>query len=1077
MPIYLKSIELAGFKSFPVKTHIEFTDGITGIVGPNGSGKSNVVEAIKWVLGEQSAKSLRGDKMEDVIFAGTRDRSAMGMADVNLIFNNENHWLGLDYTEVSISRRISRSGEGQYYINRSRSRLKDVVELFLDTGVGKDSYAIFEQGKIDRLLSESPVERRSLFEDFAGISKFKFRKDEAEKKLENSRLNLERVNDIVIELDKEVVKLKAQAEDANRYQELRNQLRDLEIQFESLRVRNLKQEIEKRVEKKKGFQEKLEPFYAQSREKEDAILVTDEDISNREKEFNNLNDSLNNMEREFAELRSRLSGNQEQKQSLIKQQESMKTRLQTEEARLANLYEEMAEKEKEMTGISEKKNQSEAELNRITDQINEIYTNMKLLDERILQKSRELGFNRIISKDDIEKVRQELITHQATMTNIRSTIEEKLGTLRGLESEKREQTDYLQNLQNEINTIKHQLDEIVKAIDANLQQEKQIREENKQHNQEIKNLQVELKSMDRIIMESLEKQSAELKTFTAKKPLLEAKIEGALEKISDYLNNNRPPEETKKVIEDLRHLFQDYRGYYENILGILYSDEGTYTRKENIQNRIEELTETIYANENRLEELRAKLRELQGVRADLSNSYNRTEYDVNSTKNDISKLDKQLNDLQENLKYMENQINNLSESIKSKQQHIEIMTDIVQNYETEVAEMRDQRGKLQSVQSEKKIDFARVEEQYKSLKNELNRITHQIRDIQRMKESYASDTEANRVKIEDLDARIAQDDARMKELDELRKKTRSQTDKQRKDIQDLRNNRKNLENQIKELSMNIHRIEQSVSDLDLSISEKQGTLDATLENVLNTYNVDIGDYPVDEEANLTDISAMTKEVRRELSRLGEVNMLAIEQYQEAEERMRYLQEQKADIERAMEDILALIDETNSKSIEQFDRAFQDIRRAFKKVFARLFDGGRADLILVNKDDPLGSGIDIMAEPPGKKFQNINLLSGGERALVAIAVIFAILYLKPTPFVVLDELDAPLDDDNIDRFKNIVHEFKQTCQFILVSHSKSTLEICDSLYGVTMEEQGVSKIVNVAFDEADILFKKIEDGTE
>jgi chromosome segregation protein len=437
MAVYLKSIDLSGFKSFPVKTRIEFVEGITGIVGPNGSGKSNIVEDIKWVLGEQSAKSMRGDKMEDIIFNGTKDRSALGMADVQLTFANENHWLPLDFSEVSVARRIFRSGEGQYYINKSRVRLKDIVEMFLDTGIGKDSYAIFEQGKIDRLLSESPTERRILFEDFAGISKFKFRKEEAERKLENSRQNLERVNDVIIELDKEVERLKVQAEDANRYNELRKQLKSLEVKFEAMRVRNIQLKIDARVEKRNAVSEKMKPLAGDQKSKEDAIQTTDQEILDRETDYNTANENLRNLERESAELRSRISSNEERKESLASQIVSMENRLKDEENRLQSFREELTAKQTDLETAKESRDKVKQELDAVQAEIDEIFRQMKTLDDSTLARSRELGFDRIVSKDDIEKKRQEIIQYQASLQNYRSTLEEKYNQFRGFEENTR----------------------------------------------------------------------------------------------------------------------------------------------------------------------------------------------------------------------------------------------------------------------------------------------------------------------------------------------------------------------------------------------------------------------------------------------------------------------------------------------------------------------------------------------------------------------------------------------------------------------------------------------------------------
>jgi len=430
---YLRGLYLQGFKSFPVKTQLELVEGITGIVGSNGSGKSNIVEAIRWVLGEQSAKSLRGEKMEDVIFNGTKDRAAMSMAEVGLIFDNGNHWLPIDFSEVSVSRRMFRSGEGQYSINKSRVRLKDIVELFLDTGVGRDSYSIFEQGKIDRLLSESPFERRALFEDFAGISKFKFRKEEAEKKLQNSRINLERLNDIINELEKEVNSLKEQAENASCYQEVKTELHRAELKFEALRKANFEKEIENKTIQKSMHEEKMKPLIDQLMEDENKIIQMEESIQKEEEEFNMIRDEYTHAEREFGELNSRLANNLERKKAMEEQIRNQENRFTEGEERGNDLKSELAEKNSEMNSISSEKESVSEKMRHIEAEIDEFKLSIASLERMSLHLSRGIGFENIISKDDVEKNKQEIIALQTRIENFRAALEEKWNLMKMIE--------------------------------------------------------------------------------------------------------------------------------------------------------------------------------------------------------------------------------------------------------------------------------------------------------------------------------------------------------------------------------------------------------------------------------------------------------------------------------------------------------------------------------------------------------------------------------------------------------------------------------------------------------------------
>ncbi|NPV02870.1 MAG: AAA family ATPase [Brevinematales bacterium] len=1074
MANYLKSIEISGFKSFPVKSRIELMDGITGIVGPNGCGKSNVVEAIKWVLGEQSAKNMRGEKMEDVIFNGTKERPPMGMAEVNITLNNDSKWLPIEFSEVSVARRIFRSGEGQYYINKSKVRLKDMVELFLDTGVGRDSYAIFEQGKIDRLLSESPIERRFLFEEFAGISKFKFRKEEAERKLENSRQNLERLNDIVIELEKEVESLRTQAEDANKFNTLQTDLKTLDAKFAALRIKNIQKEIDARIADKNELTRKQKELSEVSREREDSMLATDQDIQTREVDFRAYDEQFALMEQEYAAVRSRLESNRERVRSQTEWLSSMENRIKEEMERLTALAGELKQKEQDSLGINVEKDESASVMNDIQRQIDDVFVKIKSLDESILAKSRSLGFDKIITKDDIERQRQEIVALRTRLENYRVTIEEKWEIGRNFENERAEKNSQLEGFSRDIETLKNELDKIIKEIDLSLQKEKEIRESNRTMGEEIRELQVRLKSMDKTIMDSLERQSAELKKFTERKPMLDARLEAALSRITGAIESGAKVDDILAMVSELRSNFTEYGKYYENILGILYSDEGTYTQKENIQNRIEELTGAIVSNEQKLEETRARLRELQGVRSDIQNAYNKNEFETSSLRKEIQKLDEQISNNHSALKFLETQIASHSDMINKKETLIESMITVVEEYERDIQEFRAARSALGEELNSKKVDFARIDEQYKSVRNEMERIRHQMGDIERHRENFENDKKNTFASLEELKNGIAEDSLTVESLGQKIEAGKIEREKKLKQVEQLKMSRKQIEFQIKELNDQNMKIERQMMELENAIGERNGTLQSIAENAFNTYGIDVRGIPVQEGDNIDTIHADIKRLRADIARLGNVNFLAIEQFQDAKERLEFLLTQRGDVEKAMADIQGLIDETNEKSAEQFSRSFEEIRAAFKKIFGRLFDGGKADLVLVDKENVLTSGIDIFAEPPGKKLQSISLLSGGERALVAIAVIFAILYLKPTPFVILDEIDAPLDDDNIERFKNLLADFRQTSQFILVSHSKSTLEVCDVLYGVTMEELGVSKVINVAFDEAQLLFKDDSD---
>lgn len=1070
MSRYLKSINLQGFKSFPVKTTVEFVDGVTGIVGANGSGKSNIVEALKWVLGEQSAKSLRGDKMEDVIFNGTKERSPASLCDVTLTFNNDNHWLPIEFDEVGVSRRMFRSGEGQYSINKSRVRLKEIVELFLDTGVGRDSYAIFEQGKIDRLLSESPVERRVLFEDFAGISKFKFRKEEAERKLENSRQNLDRITDIIQELEKEVVNLQEQAQNAAKHNEIKIALRNLELKYEALRVKNLEAEIAQKEEQKKKTQDKIGPLQDEMKKREDDIQNADNDVIAKETDFNALRDNYARVEREYGEIRSRLVNNEERKVSLENQLTGMEKRLSEGEQREIALKTELETARNELGEAAAEKEKMAGKLSEIQAKIDAVMQEARGLDGRLQEKSREIGFEGTVTKDDIEKLKQDIAALQARLESARAALEEKWNVTRSTQSDLEEKNGLLEQSLRDIGNLKEELGRILSDIDARQAEETALVAENARRNETIRDLQQKLKAMDQVIMGSLEKQADRLKDFTARKPELDGRIETVIAELTESVQSGRPFGDTQSAIQRLKDSFAEYKAYYESILGILYSDDGTYTQKENAQRSIESVLAEIDAAGLELDGLREKLKALQTVRQDIQNNTIKNDYELNSLQAEIRKTGERLNADLEALKNLENQINSMSEGINKKQTAVELMQAVVEEYERDMNRLKTARAELLEDLNKRKIDSARSEEKHRSLSAETGRIKNQIADIERMRSSYETDRQSIKSTLENLDKRIAEDTAGRDEYARRIETFQQDIESRKAEIEGIHQSRKLLEAQRREIEASIQKFERQLMNLDGAVNERHGYLNSILENGQKLYSVDLRLIQIEPGDKFDTLTLKIEEHRNELIKLGDVNLLAIEQFQNAKERLEFLQTQKSDSEKAMQDILSLIEDTNRKCVDQFNAAFEDIRKAFKKIFARLFDGGRADLVLENKEDPLNSGINIFAEPPGKKFASISLLSGGERALVAIAVIFAILYLKPTPFVVLDEMDAPLDDDNIERFKSLINEFKETSQFIIVSHSKSTLEICDSLYGVTMEEQGVSKVVSVAFDEAELLFK-------
>jgi len=1073
MARYLKSIILQGFKSFPLKTDIQFVDGITGIVGANGSGKSNIVESIKWVLGEQSARSLRGEKMEDIIFNGTKDRLPSSMAEVSLIFDNEKKWLPLDYTEVEITRRMFRSGESQYFINRSKVRLKDIVELFLDTGIGRDSYSIFEQGKIDRLLSESPEERRILFEDFAGISKFKFRKEEALKKLENSSTNLQRLNDIIFTLENEVESLRNQAEVAKQYNELKLKLKECELKFEALRVKNFKKEIESKIRQKEENEKKQQSLHNQLEEIEAKIIDTEGKIIEIENLYSLKKDEYSRIEKFCSESKLNIKGGEEKKDFLQKQLKGMETRLSEGIEKSERLAKELESKQKEFDTIIEETERINENILTVQQKIDDFQKNAKNIELVLLEKSKKLGFQRIVTKDDVEKASKEIVTLQIKLENLKANLEEKNNQLKNLEFFLNEGFQKEEDLKKQLEKQKKELEDVVAEIEENKKREENLKIQNKNLQQQIKEIQSKIKELDEVILGALEKQANEIKNFSTKKGMLESEVINSINELKDLIEKNETKEKIFLLLDKIKKVFEEYKESYRKIIDIIYKDENGYLRKEEYHKKLEQFREEIEENNGFIERINLKNRELIELKENLLKNYQLTEFEYNRFLTEKNKSIKSIEALKQNIKDVEGQIFSISSLIKNKEASFEDLVKAIDEYEEELKEIREKRSVYLEELNSYKIEYSRFDEKKKALKTEIERLRKEITEIELMKKDYEKDRTSILQTIEDLEKIIETEKQKLKENEIKLESLKNELETFRINLDGFEKHRKSLELERKNIMDNLQKLERTIMNIESGISERRAFMESIRENVFKTYSVDIDTVEVGEEDSFEALSTEISKCREALQAFGEVNFLAIEQYQTTKEKLDFLLEQKKDVEKAIEDIKKLIDETNEKSEEKFSTSFEEIRKAFKKIFARLFDGGRADLILENKNDILNSGINIMAEPPGKKFQSISLLSGGERALVAIAVIFSILYLKPTPFVVLDEIDAPLDDDNIERFKSLLKEFKETSQFIIVSHSKSTLEICDALYGVTMEEQGVSKVVSVAFNEAEKIVENIE----
>ena len=1068
MSIYLKSLEISGFKSFGTRTYIEFSEGITGIVGPNGCGKSNVVESMKWVLGEQSARSLRGEKMQDIIFAGTKHRTASGMADVALTFNNELKWLPLDFPEVSIGRRVFRSGEGQYFVNGVRSRLKDTTELFLDTGVGKDSYAIFEQGKIDRLLSESAEDRRILFEDFAGISKFKFRKEEAEKKLAQARENLERLQETINRLEKEINVLEIQAVDAENYNAINNELREMEVKFEVARVNNMKREITRRENEIIKLKEALTPMTIKLNEIEEQIKLSDASLGEKESQFGHMNEQNIKLEKELSasKIRYELAKKNITDSNIRLHEITIRSKQDLE--RIEEWEEILLEKQDAITDAEKKQQLAKKILDTAEASQQELKNKSLQLEENLLELSKEHGFKKVLSHDDINNIRKkiaelqgQLYVQESTIISLEDDIKLKTQYLQEEEQEFQQLQKKLEIVQQEKELVSTEKNTIVSQIHA-------IEQEILSLEKDYKKIIEQSKECDKIILTNMDQQIVKLKDFQTDYSIRKSSLITLLDKSQEIVQKGSPI--TTDMFNELRNTINAHEDAYTVLLSDIFGEGGTFSEKIIISEKMDQIALSLENARANLTTVRQNLDEVSQKENVIFQQVAEIDMLHKSSQKEFIKTEKNI----AQLSYQKTQAQGIFELEKSQMitnsSKLEKIETIVSEYDKKLTDIRNKNYQFQEELTNARINYNSTETQSKALQNDMKTLEERITDYRRQITNFEHDahqiTKRNTELQEEIEDLLIEQDELTPELARIQEDMKQHFTA----IADLRQTKKVLEHMHKENVEQFNKLRMRESEIEGSLSERKATMLTMVHALKEQFNISDTDITLDKEETTDLLNNRIRQYRDKLHQMGNVNLLAIEQFQTTKEQYATLIYQKEDIEKATNDTEILINDTNKESAEKFVVAFEQIRKSFRALFSELFNGGKADLILKDKEDPLRSGIDIMAEPPGQKFQNVSLLSGGQRAMVAIAVIFSILELKPTPFVILDEMDAPLDDENIDRFKRLLVRFKGTSQFVVVSHSKSTLEVCDVLFGVTMEELGCSKVVSVAFDESeDLLF--------
>ncbi len=897
--MFLKSLELNGFKSFADKTRMEFASGTTSLLGPNGCGKSNIVDAIKWVLGEQSTKTLRAGKMEDVIFNGTESRKAMNYAEVTLVISNEKEILPVESTEVEIKRRLFRSGESEFFINRNQVRLRDIRELFFDTGVGKSAYSILEQGKIDQILSHKPEDRRYIFEEAAGITRYKARSVEAQRKLERTEENIEQVETLLQEIKRQYESRKGQVARLNRYKELEDQQASLEVDVQFGTIRS--------------YQLLLE-------QKENQLVHT---------------------QKEFSEIQQEI--------------ENIKTDLEEKEFSLSDQVEKRIEIQSRINTVREQIRGKDEQLDLLKQHYKEYHERKIESQKRSLEIAKRL-----------EQNLRELENKKSYLITIDSLINEKKHDIAATQA-----------------TIDKTLNEIAKWENEIIQAEiSQVKEEESQQQLSLNLQEIADKmatELDKNIKES--GYSIELKNKNYK-IMLDA-LNDLLIKIREFKENQR--ELLVKEAVNLKTLIVKYNDSLPNFIDELMGPGGILTEKHSIDKQLHEGRQKITTIRNTISKLRNNI--------------------VDS--NDV---------LETNRSTLTNLKIELGESV-AQQDLTKILIESLERQRFE------QSNFLLDADKESQNSSIRVKESL-----------NQIKGIENEKEDLIQEGK-------DLEQQLALTI---------------------REIEDSNINLGSQKNRLNTLYTKQSEVRSSIDKYTFHIESLNEQIQSVYRNFFESYGKSLKEYDERLDAEIEDVTSLREKLshlKKQILNLGYINHMAIEEFNEIKERHDFLSHQINDLEKAKGDLTKVIEEIKKRSEELFIDSFNKIRASFQQMFHRMFGGGRADLRLIDPENLLESGIDILAQPPGKKLDRLDPLSGGEKSLTAVALLFATYKVKPSPFCVLDEIDASLDDRNIGYFLTVLDEFSQTSQFIIITHNKHTVMGSSTLLGVTMEEKGVSKAIS------------------
>ena len=1190
--MFLKSLDIYGFKSFADKAELRFTKGITAIVGPNGSGKSNVGDAVRWVLGEQSAKQLRGGKMEDIIFGGTQTRKKLSFCEVTLLFDNTDRELPIDYSEVAITRRLYRSGESEYYINKNACRLKDVIELFLDTGIGKEGYSIIGQGKIDNILSNKTEERRAVFEEAAGIMKYKTKKLEAERRLERTRDNLSRLGDILNELGSRLEPLKEQSDKAQQYLLLREKLRELEVNFYLYQhgiSERKKEEIRAGMQSIEGEQEEKTrlagELNAQLSQTESRISGLEEDLAQArasilsltaaiEKESGEcllFNERAENLIKDSQRLEAELQNAAASQNALNQAAHGDSQALEELRAKITIQTRELAEEEEQLKKFNARLASESAELEAEKNKILSALNNLSDVKSNIsrYETMRQNIFQRNQRAEErfkaLERERRNIVEAINAQKEAAAALEEKKRQIEALKGKNAEQ---LKQLIIEINKTQEEYNQAsnrLQSANSRLNMLTEMKNDYEGYQQSVKQLLKRCAGQSQIQKHICGVLAQLINVPKEYERALEAALGGALQNIVtpteedakaliEYLRANnlgratflpvsaikgkflspqeqaslrecagcrgtasqliKCPDEYREIINNLlgrtavcedmdsaiglarrnRHSFRivTLKGDILNAGGSM-TGGSSQSRLTSLLGRTREIDETAQTVQglktqcarakDRLSELGREQKELQDQLSELERELHQA--DILSTR-DTERLDKLNGDMSQNqaetdalllegeqlketLDELEKNISQINSMQGGLEQNSVQAQEALTAKQTEYNKQLIERDRLSETLTSKKIRLAELEKELSAALSGLNRTQSEIKRTDELKARLEKEITARAAQLEDINTQSVQAGREVEKKKAALEREQERANAMDKARQELLEASKELQRKIKDLEQDALIASERRHKLELSLQKVDSDITVMEQRIWDEYELTYaGAEELRQEGfKVTGAQTEISRLRRAISQLGSVNVNAIEEYVSSKERFESLTAQNEDLLKAEKDLNRIIEDVTKRMEAQFKEQFAVINGYFGQTFKELFGGGRAELRLENSQDILGSGIEIVAQPPGKALQLLSLLSGGERALTAIAILFAMLKLKPTPFCILDEIEAALDEANVYNFASYLRQFAEKTQFIVITHRKPTMEEADALYGVAMEEKGISKMVSVQLKESKI----------